>query len=126
MAKLELEPGDPPVFLMVIPPFGPNWVERMESMGAVEATNALKERLSAATGDERRDIAWESARGVAEAAAAHGGAGAILMGLRFDTVVDEAALEWRTMPMSQRDTRWGDARDRSHQPHGLPHPDTWS
>ncbi len=99
IAKLELEPGDPPVFLMVIPPFGPNWVERMESMGAVEATTALKERLSAATSDERRDIAWESARAVAEEAAANGCAGAILMGLRFDTVVDEAALEWRTMPI---------------------------
>ena len=95
VAKLELEPGDPPVFLMAIPPFGPNWVDRMESMGAVEVSGALKDRLTRASSDERRDIAWESARRVADEAAVHGCAGAILMGLRFDTVVDEAALEWR-------------------------------
>ncbi len=95
MARLELEPGDPPVFLMVIPPFGPSWVDRMESMGAVEASEGLKDRLARATSDERRDIAWESARLVADEAAEHGCAGAVLMGLRFDTVVDEAALEWR-------------------------------
>jgi 5,10-methylenetetrahydrofolate reductase len=95
IAQLELEDGDPPVFLMVIPPFGPTWVERMASMGAVPAGNDLVERLTAATSDERRDIAWEAARRIADEAEAAGCAGAILMGLSFETIVDEAALEWR-------------------------------
>ena len=95
IAALDLEPGDPPVFLMAIPPFGPTWVERMESMGAVGASDALKGRLADATSDERRGIAWEAARDVATRAEAAGCAGAVLMGLSFDTIVDEAALEWR-------------------------------
>jgi 5,10-methylenetetrahydrofolate reductase len=95
VGRLEIAEGDPPVFLMVIPPFGPTWVERMESMGAVEATPDLKERLLASTADERRDIAWKAARDIADEARAAGCAGAILMGLAFDTIVDEAALEWR-------------------------------
>jgi 5,10-methylenetetrahydrofolate reductase len=93
--RLELADGDPPVFLMVIPPFGPTWVERMESMGAVETTAGLKDRLAASAAEERREIAWTSARDVAAEAERHGCAGAILMGLSFDTIVDEAALEWR-------------------------------
>ncbi len=98
---LDLEPDDPPVFLMVIPPFGPTWVDRMESMGAVESSAALKERLTEATSDERRTIAWEAARDVATAAEEAGCAGAILMGLAFDTIVDEAALEWRGRPSTK-------------------------
>jgi 5,10-methylenetetrahydrofolate reductase len=96
MERLEIEDDDPPIFLMVIPPFGPTWVERMESMGAVEATPELKARLVGASADERRDIAWEAARDISHEAKRAGCAGAILMGLSFDTIVDEAALEWRS------------------------------
>ncbi|MGI9666800.1 MAG: hypothetical protein ACR2N2_06820 [Acidimicrobiia bacterium] len=95
VAKLDLDPDDPPVYVMVIPPFGPEWIDRMESMGAVPSQDALRERLSSVSGDERRTIAWDAAREVADEAEAAGAAGAILMGLRFDTIVDEAALAWR-------------------------------
>ena len=95
VASLELGPEDPPIFLMVIPPFSPAWVERMESMGAVRATAALKERLGTAADGDRRKIAWEAARDIAVEAEQAGCSGAVLMGLRFGTIVDEAALEWR-------------------------------
>lgn len=96
VAKLELNEDDPPVFLMTIPPFSTGWVNQMESMGAVAVTDALRSRLdSAATDEERRDIAWEASRGVAAAAKNAGVAGVILMGLHFNTIVDEAALVWR-------------------------------
>lgn len=95
ISRLEIEADDPPLYLMLIPPFGPNWIDRMESMGAVPASENLKARLTEASSDERREIAWESAREIAEIAERSGCAGAILMGLRFDTIVDEAALAWR-------------------------------
>ena len=93
--RLGLSDDDPPLFLMMIPPFGSDWVARMESMGAVPATDELRTRLAEAEAESRRAFAWESARRIAEEAAQAGCAGAILMGLRFDTIVDEAALEWR-------------------------------
>ena len=95
IGNLDLSSDDPPVYLMVIPPFGVDWVDRMESMGAVPSTPELKQRLAEAEAAGRRAMAWEQARGVAEAARDAGCAGAILMGCRFDTIVDEAALEWR-------------------------------
>ena len=33
VAALELTADDPPLYVMVIPPFGPNWIDRMEQMG---------------------------------------------------------------------------------------------
>lgn len=93
--KLDLQPEDPPVFLMIIPPFGSSWIDRMESMGSVPITTALRQRLDdAASSDARREIAWEASRQVAVEAERAGCAGAILMGLKFDTIVDEAALAW--------------------------------
>lgn len=93
--RLELTPEDPPTYLMVIPPFGLDWVDRMESMGAVPATPKLKDRLAHAEAAGRREVAWQAARAVADEAREAGCAGAILMGCRFETIVDEAALEWR-------------------------------
>lgn len=92
---LDLTPEDPPTYLMVIPPFGIDWVERMESMGAVPAGPQLKDRLVKAEAHGRREVAWQAAREVASEARDAGCAGAILMGCRFETIVDEAALEWR-------------------------------
>lgn len=93
--QLDLKDDDPPVYIMVIPPFGPNWIDRMESMGAVPATEALKEAISSASSDERRELAWQYSRQVADEAEAAGCSGAVLMGLRFETIIDEAALLWR-------------------------------
>ncbi len=97
VGRLEPEPTDPPVFLMVIPPFGPTWIDQMESMGAVPAADALRTQLEQASKDERRDIAWASSVQVAEEAERAGCAGVILMGLKFDTIVDEAALIWSSL-----------------------------
>ncbi len=44
--RLRLTPHDPPVFVMVIPPFGPAHVERMESMGAVAVTDLFRKELA--------------------------------------------------------------------------------
>ena len=95
IAELDLQPNDPPVFLMTIPPFSRNWTDRMESMGTIPATETLRTRLGEATDTKaRRAIAWESSVQVAEEAEHAGCAGAILMGLKFETVVDEGALAW--------------------------------
>lgn len=95
VARLDLQPDDPPVFLMTIPPFSESWIDRMESMGAIPATDALRSRLGqAADRETRRAIAWESSIQVADEAERAGCAGAILMGLKFETVVDEGALVW--------------------------------
>lgn len=97
VAMLDLRPDDPPLFIMVVPPFSTGWVNQMESMGAVEASANLKSRLEALpSDDERRNAAWDVSREVAERAERAGCAGVVLMGLKFDTVVDEAALAWRT------------------------------
>lgn len=96
VAKLDLKPDDPPVFLMTIPPFSNKWIKQMESMGAIGVTDGLRDRLKAAgSSDERRAIAWQQSRRVAAEAKAAGIAGVILMGLNFNTIVDEAALAWR-------------------------------
>jgi 5,10-methylenetetrahydrofolate reductase len=93
--KLDLQPNDPPVFVMIIPPFSTAWVDRMQGIGARSVTNELRERLDTAIDPAtRREIAWEASRQVATAAQGAGAAGTILMGLRFDTVIDEAALAW--------------------------------
>ncbi|MGI9584496.1 MAG: hypothetical protein ACR2N7_02795 [Acidimicrobiia bacterium] len=94
VALLDLQPDDPPVYVMVIPPFGPTWIDQMESMGAVPATSDLKQRLEPASKSERRKIAWRASLDIADEAEKAGCAGAILMGLKFDTIVDEAALVW--------------------------------
>lgn len=94
VALLDLQPDDPPVFVMVIPPFGPTWIDQMESMGAVPTTEGLRRRLESASKQERRDIAWASSLEIAEKVEETGCAGVILMGLKFDTIIDEAALIW--------------------------------
>ena len=73
-------------------------VDRMQGIGARSVTNELRERLDTAIDPAtRREIAWEASRQVATAAQGAGAAGTILMGLRFDTVIDEAALAWRDL-----------------------------
>lgn len=96
VAKLDLKPDDPPVFLMTIPPFSIGWVDQMESIGAIKVTDGLRERLDGAKSEtERRSIAWQMSRQTAAEAKDSGIAGVILMGLHFNTIVDEAALAWR-------------------------------
>jgi len=84
--------ADPPVFLMVVPPFGLSWVERAEGWGSVPAGEEMRKALADYTGDVR-SYAWEQASAVVDQARQAGCSGVVLSGLRFDTMVGEAA-EW--------------------------------
>lgn len=88
-------PGDPPVYLMVNPPFSAKWVARMEAMGHVPATDGLKARLLDTPPEGRREVAWSLVRAIEAEAREAGCGGIILTGLKYDTVVDEAAHEIR-------------------------------
>lgn len=97
MSKLKLKDDDPPVFLMVIPPFSLDWVERMESIGAVRASDALKRRVEEYPPDVRRKGGWEITGELEKKARDAGCAGVVLMGLKFDSVVREAPGAWPSL-----------------------------
>ncbi|MEE8406665.1 MAG: hypothetical protein V3S32_05905 [Acidimicrobiia bacterium] len=94
VSQLNLRDEDPPVFLMVIPPFSLDWVDRMESMGAVPAGDRLKQRLVDLSPDVRRKTAWQVTSEMERRARDAGCSGVILMGLKFDSVVEEAPVAW--------------------------------
>lgn len=94
LSRLKLRSDDPPVYLMVIPPFSPEWVERMESMGSVPCGRVLKHRLEGLDPHVMRKTAWELTAEIEAKAKDAGCAGVILMGLKFDSVVDEAPQAW--------------------------------
>lgn len=95
LERLGREPGDPPFYLMVIPPFSPTWVEKMEGFGSVPVTDAFRRKLEGVPADGRRVWAWERGIEAATVAKREGCDGVILMGLAYETVVSEAALRWR-------------------------------
>lgn len=95
VARMERRDDDPPLYLMIIPPFGPDWVERMEQVGAVPMGERARTRLEETPAEARRELGWELAAASARAAEEAGCAGAILMGLSFTTMVDEAVERWR-------------------------------
>ncbi len=94
MAKLKLRDDDPPVYLMIIPPFTSTWVEQMEGIGAVPATSDLKQRIGDVGKDVGRKLGWEIAAEMEQKARDSGAAGVVLMGLKFESVVDEAIRAW--------------------------------
>jgi 5,10-methylenetetrahydrofolate reductase len=94
MAKLGLRDDDPPVFLMAVPPFSVEWIERMESIGAVPAGPELKDRVQDLASDVRRKHAWELVTDIERQAIEAGCAGIVLMGLNFDSIVEEAPTAW--------------------------------
>ena len=94
MSQLNLRDDDPPVYLMIIPPFSLTWVEQMEGIGAVPATSALKRRLGEVSKDVGRKLGWEIAAELEQKARDSGAAGVVLMGLKFESVVDEAIRAW--------------------------------
>ena len=93
-ARLELKPDDPPVYLEITPPMSERWVKRLESVGALPVTDALRDRLRGASEAEARKVGWATAKEAAACARDAGFAGIVLMGLRFDTVVGEAYEVW--------------------------------
>jgi hypothetical protein len=94
MDRLKLQPGDPPVLVMIIPPFSTTWVEQMESIGSVPVTDRLRGRLSGLAPDVGRKLGWELTAELEGRARDAGAAGVILMGLKFDSMVNEAARSW--------------------------------
>jgi methylenetetrahydrofolate reductase (NADPH) len=88
--RMSLAPGDPPIYMGVIPPFSQEWVERMIELGVVAPSRDLLDRLAATSKDEARAQAWSLVRAVADEARTAGFAGYLLMGLRFETIVGEA------------------------------------
>lgn len=91
--SLRMRSGDPPVYLMVSPPVSLQWVERLEALGGVAAGPELKQALeSASSSGERKMLAWSAIAGMEAAANGGGCAGIIITGLKYETIVDEAAL----------------------------------
>jgi 5,10-methylenetetrahydrofolate reductase len=93
-AELGREAGDPPVFLMLVPPFSSTWVEKAERFGCVPATDDLKRRLVDVDRPAARAFAWEQAALAAKEAEAAGFAGVVLTSVKFETAVGEGAA-WR-------------------------------
>ena len=91
LGSLGLEQGDPPLFLMVSPPFGHRWLDQIESFGGVPATEGLRSTLQATEPEARRDLAWAQVAEIERLARGSGCAGVVLIGLKFRTVVEEAA-----------------------------------
>ena len=94
MSRLNLKADDPPVYLMIIPPFSPDWIERMESIGAVPSSDRLRKRLEGLPKDVQRKLAWEITSEMERRARDSGAAGVVLMGLKFRSVVEEAVEDW--------------------------------
>jgi 5,10-methylenetetrahydrofolate reductase len=92
--RLEVKPGDPPVYLEIAPPFSARWVRRMEGVGAIPISDELRERLERNPEDDARAEGWRLAREAADCARESGFAGVVLMGLRFETVIGEAHEAW--------------------------------
>jgi len=93
--RLGLSNGAPPVYLELSPPFSPAWIRRLEGVGALPVTDALRNRVAATPQADQRRFAWSVAKGVAQRARAAGFAGVVLMGLRFETATGEAYDAWQ-------------------------------
>lgn len=94
LGQLRIRDEDPPVYLMVIPPFSAGWVEQMETIGAVPSTEALKIRITDLEPDVGRKLGWEITVEMEQKAKDAGAAGVVLMGLKFDSIVGEAVRAW--------------------------------
>lgn len=95
LARIDLRPGDPPVFVMVVPPVSLGWVQRAEGYGAVAVTDTMRATLVSRPG---RGWAWDQATRAVAAVERAGCSGAIITGLKFETVVGEAAVWRRALP----------------------------
>ena len=94
VARLGLDGGEPPLFLMVVPAFSLGWVERSERFGCVAAGDELKRTLGDLPEAERRAFGWCQAMECARRARDAGCAGIVLIGLKFDTIIGEGAAVW--------------------------------
>lgn len=92
---LDPEGVEPPVYVAVMPPFSPTWVEKAEAWGAVPVGSPTRSKLEEIDPASRRAWAWEMTEEMRSVAAAGGAAGVIIMGLKFDTLVGDAATRLR-------------------------------
>jgi 5,10-methylenetetrahydrofolate reductase len=92
--RLDLREDDPPVYLELTPPFSPEWVRRLEGVGAIPVGDELRSRLTSMPKAEQRRFGWRAAKAIAQQARASGFAGVVLMGLKFETAVGEAFEAW--------------------------------
>jgi 5,10-methylenetetrahydrofolate reductase len=118
--RLALQPDDPPVYLEVAPPFSARWARRMQGVGAIPISDALRERLGGLSDPEARAEGWRAAKQIASAARDAGFAGIVLMGLRFDTVVGEAYDVWHADSPTPPDVPEGHEHHHDHD-HGHQH-----
>jgi 5,10-methylenetetrahydrofolate reductase len=84
----------PPVYLELTPPVSPAWVQRIERVGGTAIGDELRARLNATPDPERRTLGWRVAKAIAEEAKTAGFAGIVIMGLLFETAVEEAYEVW--------------------------------
>jgi 5,10-methylenetetrahydrofolate reductase len=92
--RLGLADEAPPVYLEISPPMSSGWVKRLEDVGAITISDALRSRLEGVPERERRRFGWGVAKEIARQARLSGFAGIVLMGLRFETAVQEAYDLW--------------------------------
>jgi 5,10-methylenetetrahydrofolate reductase len=97
VAVIARRDDDPPVFLMVTPPFSLEWVTQMELLGGVPATAELRQALESTDRSARRELAWTLLREAEDRARDAGCAGVILVGLKHETVVEEATRQFRPL-----------------------------
>ena len=119
-ALAALDPGvdDPPVYLAVIPPFSRPWVERASRWGAVSRPD-LVSRIETVAEGERRRWAWQQVSEMRERAMAAGASGVVLMGLKFETTVGEAADELLASTTELSAAHHADGAPHRHEhPHG--------
>jgi 5,10-methylenetetrahydrofolate reductase len=96
LAQLRLNDQDPLIYLAVMPPFSPQWIARAEGWGAVPATQALQHQLDQiGSAEERRSWAWQQVEAIRRLAEEAGAGGIVLMGMKQETIVGEAAARLR-------------------------------
>ena len=94
LAKLDRSEGDPPLYLMALPPFSLSWVEQGERFGSVPASDQLKQHLGEMTTDQARGFAWQQTTDLVHLAKDFGCDGVIVTGLKTATLLNEA-VDWK-------------------------------
>jgi 5,10-methylenetetrahydrofolate reductase len=84
----------PPVYLELTPPVSPQWVKRIEGVGGTPIGDDLRSLLEATPDHKRRMLGWRIAKAIVGEARAAGFAGVVIMGLLFETAVEEAYEVW--------------------------------
>jgi len=93
-ARIGTRNDDPPIYLEITPPFSPQWVKRLENVGAIRVSDEMRALIERTPERGLRELGWRLAKGVAARARTAGFAGVVIMGLRFETAVGEGFEAW--------------------------------